>query len=232
MLKILVLLALSLTAHAGLTTPEVEFNVLLQDLTDLFASETQLSGKRLVMESEWAMPMHNAYTSNQEHLLHIQVMGGLVRDPRLTPDALVIVLCHELGHVFGGRPERMGSEGMLSLEGQADYFATHTCFRRYAAFRPSRLENVPVRIQQTCANSFSTTDESAICERTLVALTVTAKYLDERQSSLHPSDIFTPSADVVGSTLLGYPSAQCRVDTYMRGALLQERPACWYKDKD
>src|SRR4051812_30887126 len=58
------------------------------------------------------------------------ISGGLATRPSVTEDVLILIGCHEIGHLMGGEP--LKSPGyIISAEGQADYYATLKCARKY-----------------------------------------------------------------------------------------------------
>ncbi|CAB4149789.1 hypothetical protein UFOVP558_32 [uncultured Caudovirales phage] len=58
----------------------------------------------------------------------IDAFGGLARHPKMTKNAFIAVLCHELGHHIGGAPKYRAD--WASNEGQSDYFATLRCMKK------------------------------------------------------------------------------------------------------
>jgi len=58
----------------------------------------------------------------------IVVYSGMITETMQEPQALSMVLCHELGHHIGGKPFS-SREGTMSTEGQADYWSTLACFK-------------------------------------------------------------------------------------------------------
>ena len=89
-------------------------------------------GKTLTFEDSWDNDRVNAYcTRDLNDNPVVKVMGGMARHPEMTEDALLLIVCHELGHYMGGTPKapRGNSEKLSwsSIEGQADYFATAKC---------------------------------------------------------------------------------------------------------
>ena len=162
--------------------------------------------------------------------------GAYARFPGATPDALALVLCHELGHHLGGAPLASGGGGgarPLSSEGQADYFAASKCLKRYFAADDNQAAvrglEVPPSAARACAGAFADPEEDAVCRRGAAAALAYIRLLFE-SDGLDPAapgrpSFATPDPAVAPSTLTdGYPGRQCRLDTLMAG-LLCKRPA-------
>ncbi len=203
-----------------------------------------------------------AESDNQK--LKVTLDRGLLQSSRLTPDGLRILICHELGHLFGGSPRRnppfewdgvLASDGLtfMSSEGQADYYASSVCFRQLVAGQDHQkalisLGQNSARVSQLCKASHSESPQNAmICQRAaygaLNMLLLAADFL----ISLDKQD--TTSAPALIRNL--YPERQCRLDTFVAGALCRKkfptildmidsekndcdqeeakRPKCWYR---
>ena len=76
--------------------------------------------------------------------LVVEINTGLLRSLRLTPDTLRMIICHEIGHLFGGAPIKspppewevptdQNGKSMMSAEGQADYYASTACFKKLSS---------------------------------------------------------------------------------------------------
>jgi hypothetical protein len=163
------------------------------------------------------------------------VHGGLLRSKRLTADGLRSVLCHEIGHVFGGTPKRrapmewdgpMTDDGFtyVSSEGQADYYSTAVCFRRLVKGQnhASLIDHsrVTPRLARLCDFAWGKdTEDSWICKRAALGgenlLLLVADF---------PISFETPDRAITRETLgYTYPSRQCRLDTILAGALCRRQ---------
>ncbi|MFN8791679.1 MAG: hypothetical protein ACK5Y2_09535 [Bdellovibrionales bacterium] len=165
-------------------------------------------------------------------LAYVEVPKRVLENPRLGADAFAIILCHEIGHLYGGSPRKSQSfEGTLPVakdgftfstsEGQSDYFATAVCFRRLALDQPALVSlqsapEVPAVVQAQCRSSWPTSAKSRrFCERAAVA---SFQFL--RLSFAFPISFETPDLSVAPRLVRdSYPSRQCRLDTLFRGAL-------------
>lgn len=137
----------------------------------------------------------------------------------------------------------------MSAEGQSDYYATSSCFRKLIAFekKPATYEiNPPAVLVRLCKTQWKNDDEISVCIRAGLGaknfLNLTFEF---------PISFETPSKHVTDTTLSDeYPARQCRLDTLVAGALCPDqlplrfnlfnaqaqlctikaglRPRCWY----
>jgi hypothetical protein len=111
-------------AKTGIT--KAQFNKVM-DLVELkYAPVFLEAGCKFVLHRSWTDGTVNAQAwaemgSNGPEC-HVEMFGGLARYPGITPDTMAEVAAHEIGHHLGGEPWYSGET--LSVEGQADYFAT------------------------------------------------------------------------------------------------------------
>ena len=170
----------------------------------------------------------------REHLA-IVLDKGLLETPRLTPDGLRMVICHELGHLFGGAPRRnvppewdglTAHDGlsMMTSEGQADYYASLVCFRKLLELEASDsphpdLTRVGPRLKYKCETEAKLKgDELQNCLRAGLAGEDFLKLVFDFPISCEKFD------DSVAPELVRdfYPGRQCRLDTIVSGALCSE----------
>jgi hypothetical protein len=83
----------------------------------------------LIVFGSWASNTVNAYAEKSDKKVMVTIYGGLARHKAITKDGFIAVLCHELGHHFGGYPKKSTNK-WSSAEGQADYYASMKCLRR------------------------------------------------------------------------------------------------------
>lgn len=163
----------------------------------------------------------------------VRFCGGLARHRRMTEDAFALVTCHEMGHPFGGEPFLRTEHGLgYSTCGQADYFAASVCMKRLYGGADNAAALSGKRIHPQAAELCRQADDPTLCIRiVMAALSATAFLAEKRQVQL--PDLSTPSAAVAQENdRKGSPSPQCRLDTYVAGALGLPRPACWYAGPD
>jgi hypothetical protein len=186
-----------------------------------------------ILHCSWLSDFTNADAgrSRQETGWSIGVGGGLARLPTMTPEGFTLVLCHEIGHLFGGFPFlREGFTGLalpVSVDGQADYFAAQVCARKIWAQddNASNAQGVPYEQMieplavTRCQAVYEAQEERELCYKTVFAGMVFVKTLGRTVNpDEHPS-VGTPDLNEVEITDNYHPAAQCRLDTFLAGAL-------------
>lgn len=259
-------------SKAGAGIDEKTYNQVIDQIEAYYIPFVKSKGKRLKMNRLWKDKVVNATAYQSGGAWQIDAFGGLARYPIMTSDAFSAVMCHEMGHHLGGFPRKRGLFGdtWASNEGQADYFATMKCFRlvHQDEDNVSVMTNVsiPKEVKKGCENTFKSAKEIALCQREAMAGQVLAQVLyelgrpstntTEGEPATAPS-FKTPSTGVVTATNAQHPLAQCRLDTYLSGAICgisateefgknegatgacaEEkkdtygfRPRCWYKPR-
>lgn len=197
-------------------------------------------------------------SASADHLfqeLKVVVNSGLLSSPRLSPDGLRMIICHELGHLFGGAPRKnvpmewegpVAHDGMsfLSSEGQADYYAGLSCFKELVKLaegddiQPADASRVGSNLKAKCG-------EDQLCLRGALAgvdflnlnfdFPISCEVKDEEVTPVLIRD--------------SYPGRQCRLDTIVNASACNDlqslsldfsdatknecesnrRPLCWYK---
>ncbi len=161
----------------------------------------------------------------------------MARHKEMTVDGLVTVLCHEIGHHIGGAPSYPGM--WASNEGQSDYWGTTKCAKRifsefdnveilkkrYAKFKNKslskrrRIKNyLNPTAAEACNRVYDNMDDRALCLRSAMGGFATARLLADAGRAEFPK-FETPSKEEVSRTYDRHPKPQCRLDTYLRGAL-------------
>jgi hypothetical protein len=231
-----------------------EFEVRNQIERFQIALEPVVSGelnKKLIVELDWDNDRVNALaTRDDNNNPVIQILGGMARHPEMTRDALLLVLCHELGHHLGGAPRQFRGQSALrswsSAEGQADYYAAAKCLRRI--FEDGKETFIPSPSEELEAAKRCHGDD--FCVRTsLAAKTLTQIFASMRDGLLLP-ELSRFDSSLVKATNYSHPSPQCRLDTFVAGARCEqmseegfdavdarvgachtaenERPSCWF----
>ncbi|WP_394846371.1 hypothetical protein LZC95_02765 [Pendulispora brunnea] len=205
--------------NSGGLTKE-QFDGVIAQTSSIFTPVVAGHNGTLVVNSLWDNSTVNASASRNGSSWIVNMYGGLARRPEVTPEGFTLVLCHELGHHLGGYVFKR--DDWAAAEGQSDWFATQICARRIwkddaagnAAFRTS----APQILRDKCDAQWATAEEQNLCYRigsggiSLGALLATL--------SGETVDISTPDTTVVTATnYRSYPGAQCRLDTYITGAL-------------
>lgn len=237
---------------AGPYSPLVNYNEIYMRAT--FEPEKKFRVKFILDAAtyDWKNTAVNANASQttnsqtKQAVWSIQMYGALYRRPEITNDGFALVVCHELGHHFGGFPYRTGFGGIaagVSTEGQADYFATHTCLRNHwrdANNAPPyqgpngivfTATNMPETVVQECQRKWRSNGERLLCQRIAIAGFSVATLWGKEQrdmdncgtgpmAKLCEPDFATPDPNIANPPEPnGYGSPQCRLDTYFNGSL-------------
>lgn len=155
----------------------------------------------------------------------IWIFGGVINANFMTVDGLALLMCHELGHGFGGAPFKKGGS---TTEGQSDYYSTGSCLDQFMDAWPiehtieSDYSDFEVPVLELC-------DYNLRCLRKMRAIeTRVADFSQNEQTQTSLLDRDETIVDRVEIDDWFYPSQQCRIDTYVAGALGLPRPSCWY----
>ena len=200
----------------GLT--EKEFNEVIDIAEDEFKDIVRKTGGRLKINRRWSDSTVNASASQFFGTWTVNMYGGLARRPEVTKDGFLMVVCHELGHHLGGYPY---SSSWASNEGQSDYYATQACgrflfkgdTRKNATYR-NTIETYP---KSLCDKTWNSKADQNLCYRMMEASYSIASLL----GSLGGTKVYydKPDTNKVSRTNNSHPKGQCRMDTYMAGAL-------------
>lgn len=239
-------------------TKEV-FDQVLDRIEEIYAPDFARRGKRLNLMRLWNNDQVNAQAIQSGNEWQVKMFGGMARHPHATADAFATVACHEIGHHIGGAPKVkvLFITRWASNEGQSDYFATSKCMRKYMEVDDNEAivaqMDVPQSVTDRCEAAFANANEIAMCQRSAMAGLALAKIL--AGSSRVTPNFATPDTSRVRSTNHMHPEAQCRLDTYVAGALCDKsetidpsgtnpktgycvrtdgytegvRPLCWYR---
>ena len=203
-----------------------QFTAIINAAKNLYDESAKAKSETLVINANWNDSTVNANCSRSFGTVTVNMYGGLARRPEVTPEGFALVLCHEIGHAYGGEPY-VRPWDQIAAEGQADYYGAQTCLARLLAYIPydSSALNPDEYMQSHCRN----TSNYDGCVRQLEAGMSLARLLAAMKKTDIPT-YETPDPMVVPRTLTSYPATiQCRLDTYNNGILYLPRPACWYK---
>ncbi len=204
---------------------EETFTTIVQTVNTFYQPIAAAHQQSLSIEANWDNPEANAQSQQGEGggFWKTFINGGLARHPLMTADGFTLVVCHELGHHLAGYPMYVGDWGMinsLSSEGQADYYAAQACLRDLWKGEDNTVDTstLPKAIIEKCDAAWKSTEEQKLCYRIVHAGKSAAETwasIDQTTASL---ETFDPT--VVDYTNHNYyPKAQCRLDTYVAGAL-------------
>ncbi|MBC7658485.1 MAG: hypothetical protein H7249_02125 [Chitinophagaceae bacterium] len=179
-------------------------------------------GSDFVVNRRWSDSTVNAYATQTLGSWEVNMFGGLARRPETTRDGFALVLCHEIGHHLGGYPF---VSDWASNEGQADYFATLSCahdlWKNQTAKNALSRDLIDAYPKSLCDDVWKTEPEQNLCYRTLLGGKSLAALLSALSGT--EADWQTPDTSVVDQTFDAHPEGQCRLDTYIAGALCAQK---------
>lgn len=263
----LYLFSLTLFTPAFASINESQFNEIITRTEKVYSPIFQKEGLKLVIHNLWPKDTKNASASEWKWvkgIANVNLYGGLARDALMTYDGYLLTTCHEFGHHIGGAPRSprnvLSISEQMTIEGQADYYATLKCLRTMFegddnAAIVAKMD-VPVLVIDKCSSAFATKNEIALCERSAMAGLAMAKVLAALSKDKDQPSFDTPSNKAVQKTFSGHSFAQCRLDTFLAGAICERkvdealskadprpgtcnesqvdktgfRPTCWYKE--
>jgi hypothetical protein len=201
---------------------EADFNAIIDQVVKAYAPVVASFGAQLVVERNWTDSTVNAYASQEGKTWKVAMFGGLARRPEVTADGFAMVVCHELGHHLGGYVFK--GTRWAAAEGQSDYFATQICARAIWGFQSNvnmmwrrGIRSASTAIGQ-CDSVWPDDNSRGWCYRTASAAQSLATLLSALSNEPPPS-FETPDTKVVATTDINHPHGQCRLDTYLAGAL-------------
>jgi hypothetical protein len=209
-----------------------DFDAVLDRIQMLYADEIKTHNAELVINRLWDDGTVNASAEQTNGKWMLNMYGGLARHQETTKDGFALVACHEMGHHLGGAPKYKNgwlpwsTSSWASNEGEADYYSTLKCLRRYFAVDNSSFvsenkwlsNSVDPLVDSRCNAMFDNTDERNFCVRGSYAGLATSRLLNSLGGRKVPPDFGTPDSTVVSKTNDNHPQAQCRLDTYFSGA--------------
>jgi len=210
------------TAHIDQT----QFNKIISDLQNLYAPLAKQFNGNLNFLGEWNSDKIDAGSQQVLGYWIVRISGGLARRPELIPDGVTLILCHELGHHFGGFPFEPNSPPIgaewAAAEGQADYFSTAVCARKIWAHddqgNAAAAAVVNPVAKQSCDRVHSLQSDRNICYRANVGVQSIMNTMAVLLKKPMP-DITTPDPSTVTKTFTDHPAVQCRMDTVYQGTL-------------
>lgn len=204
------------------------FNQELALLQKAFSPLAEARNEKLMIAPDWtANDWANALSRRWPPEDQIIVYSGLAYRKEISTDALALVVCHELGHLFGGAPLR-DEYNQISNEGQADYWATQSCLKEAFSLFDYKDDLTQPREALVSFCDQHPELETTFCLRSLKAAERIGLFFAKNNNKPVPK-IETPDSSSVDHTVDTHNSPQCRLDTFVAGLLKKDRPACWYK---
>ena len=242
------------------TLSEHDFNVVTSTLYKIYAPVIEaVSGLKFNMVADWQDGTVNAYATRTVDAWNVHINGGIARAKGMTMEGLAVIVCHEIGHHLGGAPRTFLYYGWPSAEGQADYFATSKCLKKYFAQLSVEEhfaidQSIPEKVILDCNSVYKSLADLKICVRSQMAALDFAHFLNSLPDVRNPILLTATDPKVVKGTITNeYPKPQCRFDTLYQGSLCGvhsdvatsetdakighcndeskpgTRPRCWYK---
>lgn len=209
-----------------------EYNSVVTKIEALYAPIFREAKKTLRISRSWKDGTVNAYAKLDGSIAHVVIMGGLARHPEINQDSLALVMCHEAGHHIGGLPKKkvggtFSTVSWASNEGQADYYGTMKCLRRYFEGEDNVAalagQNIPQHVAEECNSRFTLLDDQAVCQRSVMAGYSLARMFralrTSRNISIPELTFAAKDPSIVTKTFDNHPKPQCRLDTYFSAAL-------------
>ncbi|MBT3584690.1 MAG: hypothetical protein HN509_07270 [Halobacteriovoraceae bacterium] len=211
---------------------ETEFHSLLKRFKETFSDYVKIrAGKILKIEAKWKEERVNAHcTRDMQDNPVIVFNGGMARHPEMSRDGILLILCHELGHYMGGAPKafrgRSQRRSWSSAEGQADYFASTKCLPLLFGDGKDLYDYNFIKAADDKSNCLS--DQ---CLRiSLAGLSVARVFASLKKSRMPTIGNF--EGVEVRNTNHSHASPQCRLDTFLAGAICDQDPLGSFDDSD
>ena len=185
---------------------------------------------------------YNAYaTWTKDNKPQIVFTKGVLNHNLMNKNVLMLLICHELGHFYGHSPKqkrgRSNKESWSSAEGQADFYATAVCMKKFK--NDSANKNIQLN-PEIC--------QTTTCQSTLNASLTLTQIFAEIKFWSYGLSIFEKDFSVAYSTIFTHPNPQCRLDTLIAGLRCKKilktkgnaktlltcedkefaQPACWF----
>lgn len=220
----------SLDATRG--TTQEQFNQVIDLGLEFYKPVAAENQETLRINRRWDDATVNANCSRMWGGVSINMYGGLARRDEVTAEGFALVLCHELGHAYGGTPY-LSEYNKMSAEGQSDWWGAGECLKKVLSKLPENdksYSGLTPFVEAKCAEKAAVdTPEYKICLRGMSASMSLGTLLSVLKKEPTPS-AETPDTTVVETLNLSYPATiQCRYDNYFLGTLGMDRPLCWFK---
>lgn len=213
------------------TKTKEKFELITNRVISLYSDTIKKLGANLQVDLDWDSPDElNAYARKVNSLWLLNFYGALYRDKSMTDDGYALSVCHEVGHLIGGAPFKVLTK--LSVEGQADFWAASVCAKKYFSEYPEKVSMKEGIAKQKCDRLYpDDQDAQNICYRTALAGMATTTFLGSLVKAPQPEFEKTDKNDRSATKQI-HPEVQCRLDTYMAGALCtQEDTSFEFQEK-
>ncbi len=220
----------SLTAIASGVTQK-QYNAVLNKVIKVYGPIVQQMGYQLDMPNLWSSNFTNALAFRDENKMSVAIHGGIARFQGMSELGLTAVICHELGHHIGGAPTVLMGDHILSVEGQADYFAMSRCMKKIYSPTDNKqflkqldIKNLHPLVLAKCSLFFKDSNGRANCYRSSLAGLNLANIFNKMSGEVAALNFNFPDSNVAEEVITGNTNAQCRLDTYFRASLCYADP--------
>ena len=237
--KFLLLMMLIFSQALMASVSEVDYLNITSALHSIYGKKVEATNNNLKFTLKDSKQAPNAYAAKTiEGNWEITDVASLLSLQEQTKATLGIILCHEIGHFFGGEPYVVGIQmtpavrsrapKKMSCEGQADYFATGECIKELANKLPDLFDGnqglINPLVDHYCDESYFGKREKVICRESLVASYQAVRvYQRIMEELLVPSSFFGKVENEKSDRTLNYvgeyPDLDCRYETFIKGAL-------------
>ena len=223
--------------YRNLNMDEETYHAVLDRIEEVYTPIIAQRRARLVVNRQWSNGRVNASASRDGNRYIITMFGGLARHEQVTPDGLMLVACHEIGHHIGGSPKYSGWTTWASNEGQSDYFANLHCMRLVYTHEENEEwlahNEVDPFVVSECKRVWGDSlKEQNICMRSSMAGFSVSRLFQEIRNEEEEPRFDQPDPTQVDSTFASHPGTQCRLDTYFQAALCERGPDDSLDDRD
>lgn len=205
---------------------EAQFNAVIDEALSFYQPLAASWGATLSVSRLWSDSKVNAAASQQGTRWLVQMYGGMARRPEISRDSFQLVLCHELGHHFGGfvfyPQDNPLMRAWMSNEGQSDYFAAQSCAREL--WHSQTETNAKFRTiikpegKALCDQAWNTTEQRDLCYRVSQAGMELATLMQVLRKETTPPAYDSPDKNEVTKMFHSHPGTQCRLDTTVAAA--------------
>lgn len=196
-----------------------QYEKIITRITDLYAPTIKDLGHDFKLTMDWDDETENAYAKQPQdtNTWELELPGAYYRTDKMTNDAYALVVCHELGHHLAGAPFYPGTK--ISVEGQADFWATSVCLKKYFNAYPEKASGLSLSMKENCDRVYTDDQSRNTCY--LISKASLSKAIHNKRAlkKTNEPDIDFPDQNIIKSTSNKHSDTQCRLDTYLAGSL-------------
>ena len=224
------------TQNAASGLSQQEYLDAISRIQRFYAPIFSRAGQQLIIQSAWNDDRVNSFATRDDNDNPVVIApGGMARHPLMTSDGMLAVICHEVGHFLGGAPKiHRGDTDLLSwssAEGEADYFAASKCLKDIFSNEQENetvIRTLPADRQTELAKKC----DSYQCMRVIEAGQAITEVFAAVTAFSQPPNLETPDTAATQALVYAHPSPQCRLDTFVHGALCSVSSSVPFDDRD